>query len=181
VVLYQGLLNPDKGVDRLIQSVHGWRPEFRLVIRGSGAPRYEAHLRDLASHSPARERITFLPPVAMTELVSAAANTADVGIHPLPAVNRQTRYALPNKLFEYAMAGLAVCVSGAPEMRGVVEQYDLGVTFADAEPGTIARAVNSLTSASVASFKHNALRAAHTLSWDVEKHRLLEVYARLTR
>ncbi|MBV8162028.1 MAG: hypothetical protein JO265_13990 [Acidimicrobiia bacterium] len=113
----------------------------------------------------------------MTELVSAAAGTADVGIHPLPAVNRQTRYALPNKLFEYAMAGLAVCVSDAPEMRRVVEQHRLGVTFADAEPATIASAVNSLTSERIALFKQNALRAAKQLSWDVEKERLLEVYS----
>jgi glycosyltransferase involved in cell wall biosynthesis len=179
VVLYQGLLNPDKGVDRLIRSVHLWRPDFRLVIRGSGAPKYEAHLHSLASECSARERIAFLPPVAMTELVAAAASTADVGIHPLPAVNRQTRYALPNKLFEYAMAGLALCVSGAPEMRRVVEQHDLGVTFPDAEPETIADIVNALLPETIARYKQNALAAAHDLSWDVEKARLLEVYAGL--
>ncbi|HWW52536.1 MAG TPA: glycosyltransferase, partial [Acidimicrobiales bacterium] len=38
-VLYQGLLNPDKGLDRLIRSVRFWRSEFRLVVRGFGAPR----------------------------------------------------------------------------------------------------------------------------------------------
>jgi len=177
-VLYQGLLNPDKGVDRLIRSVRLWRPEFRLVIRGFGAPRYEAHLRQLASGPEGSDRIVFEPAVPMTELVSAA-STADVGIHPLPAVNRQTRFALPNKLFEYAMAGLALCVSGAPEMRGVVERYDLGTTFADAEPETIAGTVNSLLPDSIARYKQNALRAAHELSWDVEQNRLLEVYAAL--
>jgi glycosyltransferase involved in cell wall biosynthesis len=178
VVLYQGLLNPDKGVDRLIRSVHLWEPEFRLVIRGSGAPKYEAHLHELATASAARARITFVPPVPMTELVRAAAGTADVGIHPLPAVNRQTRYALPNKLFEYAMAGLALCVSGAPEMRRVVEEHGLGVTFPDAEPETIAGAVNALRPDTIARYKENALRAAHELSWDVEHRRLLSVYER---
>ncbi|MBV9410820.1 MAG: glycosyltransferase family 4 protein [Acidimicrobiia bacterium] len=177
-VLYQGLLNPDKGVDRLIRSVGEWRPEFRLVVRGFGAPRYEAHLRELASDQAVRGRIEFAAPVPMTELV-AAASTADVGIHPLPAVNRQTRYALPNKLFEYAMAGLALCVSGAPEMRRLVDDYGLGVTFADAEPVTIAQAVNSMKRDDIEEYKRHSLAAAKDLSWDVEKDRLLEIYAKL--
>ena len=177
-VLYQGLLNPDKGVDRLIRSVHLWRPEFRLVVRGSGAPRYEAHLRRLAASSSARARITFDPPVPMTDLVIAA-STADVGIHPLPAVNRQTKYALPNKLFEYTMAGLALCVSGAPEMRRLVDRYGLGVTFPESEPEAIAKAVNSLTGDAICAYKRNAIDAAPELSWDVEQRRLIALYARL--
>jgi glycogen synthase len=174
-VLYQGLLNPDKGLDRLIASVDQWHPEFRLVLRGYGIPRYEAHLRSLASGNP---RIEFAPSVPMTEMVTAA-STADIGIHPLPAVNRQTRYALPNKLFEYAMAGLALCVSGAPEMKRVVDEHALGVTFPDAEPATIAAAVNSLDRVSIATYKRNALAAARVLSWEQEQTKLLEIYERL--
>jgi glycosyltransferase involved in cell wall biosynthesis len=179
-VLYQGLLNPDKGIDRLIRSVDRWRPEFRLVLRGFGVPRYEAWLHQLAAGPEGSERIEFVPPVPMTEMVKAAAS-ADVGIHPLPAVNRQTRYALPNKVFEYAMAGLALCVSGAPEMRRVVDDHSLGVTFPDADPATIAAAVNSLTREAIAGYKRNSLAAAGQLSWDVEQGRLLELYERFGR
>jgi glycosyltransferase involved in cell wall biosynthesis len=126
------------------------------------------------------DRIEFAPPALMTELVTAA-STADVGIHPLPVVNRQTRYALPNKLFEYVMAGLAVCVSGAPEMKRVVDEHRLGVTFPNAEPATIADALNSMTREAIASYKRRSLEAARELSWDAEQARLLELYERLAR
>lgn len=179
-VLYQGLLNPDKGVDRLIRSVASWRREYRLIIRGSGSPRYQRSLRALASAPAVRDRIEFAPPVPMTDLV-AAASSADVGIHPLPAVNRQTRYALPNKLFEYVMAGLALCVSGAPEMKAIVEKHGVGVTFPDSEPATIAAVVNSLNRDSIASYKRRSLEAARRLNWEAERVGLLELYERLDR
>jgi glycosyltransferase involved in cell wall biosynthesis len=177
-VLYQGVLNPDRGLDRLIRSVSSWRPEFRLVLRGFGAARHVSWLRRLAAGREGSDRIEFVPSVPMTEMVTSA-SAADVGIMALPEVNRQTRYALPNKLFEYMMAGLAVCTSAAPEMKSVIDRYGVGVTFEDAEPESIAKAVNDLTRDAIARHKRRSLEAAKTLNWDAEQARLLAIYERL--
>ena len=37
------------------------------------------------------------------------------------------KYSLPNKFFEYAMAGLPILVNDLPEMRKLVEKYECGV------------------------------------------------------
>ena len=42
------------------------------------------------------------------------------------------RFALPNKLFEYMMAGLAVVVPNVPAMARLVETEGIGRTY---EPG----------------------------------------------
>jgi hypothetical protein len=61
----------------------------------------------------------------MTDLVREAA-AFDVGLFALPRHSNHNRYALPNKFFEYSMAGLALCVSDLPEMGALVRRDQLG-------------------------------------------------------
>ena len=57
----------------------------------------------------------------MTALVREA-SAYDVGLFALPGNSRHNEFALPNKFFEYVMAGLALCVSDLPEMARLVRQ-----------------------------------------------------------
>jgi glycosyltransferase involved in cell wall biosynthesis len=108
-------------------------------------------------------------------MVEAAAS-ADVGIHPIPLTNRQAPYCLPDKIFGYTMAGLALCVSDLPELRRVVEDYGLGITMDASSPEAIARAVNSLDGSRISAFRKAARRARVDLNWQVEQVRLLSIY-----
>lgn len=177
-VLYQGVFNPNRGLAGIIASVPDWPPTHRLILRGLGSTAQVAELRRLVESSPANDRITLEGPVPSDEMVRAA-HGADVGIHALPAVSRQTRFALPNKLFEYMMAGLAVCVTDAPEMARVVAEHGTGVLLANVEPSTIAAAMHSLDAAAVNDFKRRSIEAAKVLNWDAERDRLAAIYDRV--
>lgn len=177
-VLYQGVFNPNRGLETLIRSVPQWPDTHRLVLRGLGPPRHVADLTELV-RSVAPERITVEAPAPADQLVEAA-STADIGIHALPLISRQTRFALPNKLFEYMMAGLALCVSDAPEMARIVREFDVGVLLADASAGSIAEAMVGLDRTRIDHYRANALRSAEVLNWGVESSRLLEIYGRLS-
>ena len=174
-VLYQGVFNPDRGLDTLVRSVEAWAPDRRLWLRGLGPPAMVERLRSLAARPEVRGRVEILPPAPMTELVRVA-NEADIGIHPIPGKNRQSRYALPNKLFEYVMAGLAVCVSSVPEMARVLERYPVGRTIDGDDEEAIASAVNSFTVADVDAYKRGSLAAAHELCWEHEEQKLLAAH-----
>ena len=56
-------------------------------------------------------RVRLAPPVPMTSLVQEAAGF-DIGLFALPRSSRHNELALPNKFFEYIMAGLATCRHG---------------------------------------------------------------------
>jgi glycosyltransferase involved in cell wall biosynthesis len=84
---------------------------------------------------------------------------------------------LPNKFFEYVMAGLALCASDRPEMARLIQQYDLGVTIAAVEPKAIAAAINALDPDRIDRFKRNALAAARELCWERESERLVGAYS----
>ena len=69
----------------------------------------------------------------MTALVREAA-AFDIGFFALPGHSRHNEFALPNKFFEYIMAGLALCVTDLPEMARLIRRHMLGVTFRSLDP-----------------------------------------------
>jgi glycosyltransferase involved in cell wall biosynthesis len=123
------------------------------------------------------DQIRFEPAVPPEEVV-ARANEADVGLFHLPDHSRQARHALPNKLFEYIMAGLAVCVSDLPEMSPIVRRHGTGLLIDGSSPAAIAGTVNRFTPASIDRFKRRSLVAARELCWEVEQQHLVDAFAR---
>ncbi len=166
-VLYHGIVFSTRGLEACVRSVAKWRPEFRLTIRGPASREYRATLESLIAELGLTDRVRLVPPVPMIDLVREASRF-DVGLFALPGHSRHNRFALPNKLFEYVMAGLAVCVSDLPEMARVVREYDLGVLIGAVEPDAIAMAVNGLDRARIDHCKKRALDAARQLNWEVE-------------
>ena len=110
----------------------------------------------------------------MTEL-GREASYFDIGLFAIQGNSEQNRHVLPNKFFEYCMAGLALCVSDLPEMRNLVEQKSLGLMISEPSPEAIAIAINSLDKSSIEIFKKNALVAAQELCWDSEGQKLLRL------
>lgn len=177
-VLYHGIVTPGRGLEVTIESVVDWRSEFDLTIRGPGDLEYLTTLRRRISECGLINRIVLAPPVPMTELVREAA-AYDIGFFALPGSSRHNELALPNKFFEYIMAGLALCLTDLPEMTRLVRQYDLGMTFHSVDPDSIAAAINALEPASIDRYKRNSLEAAGELCWERELERLVGAYGAL--
>jgi glycosyltransferase involved in cell wall biosynthesis len=174
-VLYHGIVTPGRGLEATIDSVSAWRPEFDLTIRGPGDKYYLAALRNRISERGLTDRVIIAPPVPMTALVREAA-AFDIGFFALPGSSHHNEFALPNKFFEYTMAGLALCLTDLPEMSRLVRQYELGVMFRTVDPELIAAAINELDCLSIDRYKRNALSAAHELCWERESQRLVGAY-----
>jgi glycosyltransferase involved in cell wall biosynthesis len=174
-VLYHGIITPNRGLEAAIDSVPDWRSEFSLTIRGPAEQHYEAALRQRIEQRGMAARISLVPPVPMTELVQEAASF-DIGLFALPGNSRHNEFALPNKFFEYVMAGLALCVTDLPEMQRLMRQYELGITISQVTPAAIAKAVNRFDRELIDACKRRSLAAARELCWERESERLINAY-----
>jgi glycosyltransferase involved in cell wall biosynthesis len=170
-VLYHGVVNVGRGLEACIDSVALWRPEFRLTIRGPGPTEYLEVLAARIKATGLSDRITLAPPVPMINLVREAARF-DIGLFALPGHSKQNVHVLPNKFFEYTMAGLALCVSDLPEMTALLRRHDLGRSIPDVTPQAIAEAINGFDRDEINACKRRALEAAKTLNWEAEADRL---------
>jgi glycosyltransferase involved in cell wall biosynthesis len=177
-VLYHGIVTPGRGLEATIDSVAAWRPQLELTIRGPGVDHYLAVLRSRIAERGLTDRVILAPAVPMTALVHEAA-AYDIGFFALPGSSRHNEFALPNKFFEYIMAGLALCVTNLPEMGRLIHMHELGVTFDSVDPAVIAGAINELDPSTIDRYKRNALLAAGELCWERESERLVKAYEAL--
>ena len=175
-VLYHGIVYPTSGIEEAIQGMPQWPRDFDLVVRGPGPADYIASLKRLARRCGVESRVEFAPVVPLTELVELA-NHCDIGYVAAGDYSPQKRFALSNKIFEYLMAGLALCVSDLPEMRRVVAGHDVGRMFTPFTPEAIARAINGFTRADIDRYKQRSLEAAKILCWEHERKPLIDAYA----
>ena len=95
----------------------------------------------------------------MPEIVSTL-NAYDVGLYLMPPTSFNQKMSLPNKIFEYIQARLALAVWPSPEMARVVREHDCGVVADDFSLAAMAAKLNSLSPEDIMRYKQNSHRAA---------------------
>jgi glycosyltransferase involved in cell wall biosynthesis len=146
-----------------------------LVVLGDG-PLLQQMKRDI-SQLGLTQRVHLLGRVSMAELPSYTA-AANVGVALIQNVCLSYYYCLPNKLFEYLQAGVPVVASDFPEIRRVVQEFEVGELVDPSRPTEIAGAIQRLIDdpARYARLCLNARKAAERMNWEQEEERLIHVY-----
>lgn len=163
-LVHSGAARPARRIEDMIEAVVGQEGLlFDLYLTQNTGP-YHARLRELAE---AGGNVRVLDPVPYEQLIDTL-HGYDVGVFSLPPVSFNYRWALPNKLFDFVQARLAVVVSPSPEMERLVRTHDLGVVTDDFTARSLARAVNALTAEQVRGYREAAHRAARELSAETQ-------------
>lgn len=141
IVVYQGAVLEGRGIELMIRTL-SLLPEFHFCILGDGPSMHS--LQHLAATSDAADRIHFCGSVPNKELLSWT-SSADIGLCFVEPISLSYSLALPNKLFEYAMARIPALVSDLPAMRRVVHDYPFAELIApDARVSAVAEALKKL-------------------------------------
>lgn len=85
------------------------------------------------------------------------------------------KHMMPNKLFEFVQARLAVAIGPSPDMKKFVEQQGVGIVAEDFSPRSMASALNSLSTADIIRFKQKSNEAAKQFNASVNKKKILEL------
>lgn len=172
--LYQGGLSPGRGIKRLLRVFSQAEEDRHIVFMGFG--HQEQDVREYTSKYP---NIHFYPPVRPDEVLTYTAS-ADVGIYLMKNTCLNHYYSLPNKIFEFLMAGLPIIIPKFPEMSRLVNKFDCGWKVPEDDAGVVAL-VNSITRKEVETKRKGALLVASSFGWHEEEKKLLEVYRLLPK
>jgi len=112
-------------------------PDFHLAILGPRHVTNDEWLLEQAKIIGVSHRVHLLPPVPADQVIHATKD-ADIGVCPIQDASLSYRFSMPNKLFEMALSGLPIAVSGLPEMGRFVEKNKLGMTMDQTNPNSIA-------------------------------------------
>ena len=111
------------------------------------------------------------------KLKSYTAN-ADVGLSLDKPTNLNYKYSLPNKVFDYIHAGVPVLVSDLPEVRSIIEQYQVGTVIRSHDPVDIAKCIREViqNKTQLDVWRKNCEIAARELNWQKESEKLNELF-----
>ncbi|GMQ81667.1 MAG: hypothetical protein BMS9Abin05_1102 [Rhodothermia bacterium] len=174
IILHMGSMRKARGCDLLIEAmecVNG----AHLVFLGCG-PELE-NLQEQSQSLGLETKVTFLDPVEPDSIIEYAAG-ASVGVSLLQDSCLNHRYALPNKLFDYLAAGVPVLSSDLPEIRSIVEGYNVGKTVDQKNPAKIAESLSQMIHAGAEreTWIQNADRFCETFNWENASQRFITTF-----
>ena len=104
------------------------------------------------------------------------AGPTDIGVALIENISKSYYYALPNKLFEYIMAEVPVVVSNLPQMKEIIEKYDVGFAVDIDNRYELITAIKKLSEDArlYESKKQNCRIASQELNWEKEVTSLLQ-------
>lgn len=162
-LVHSGGAVPGRNLEALIDAVRQLPARFTLdlyLVPGRDGGKYLGHLKSLIGGD---QRITLHPPVPSRE-VPATLNQYDVGIYSLPPLTPNHLYMLPNKIFDFVQARIAVVFGSAPETDRLITEHELGRIAPDASASAMRDTLLTLDTAQVRQFKANVDRAAAVLN-----------------
>lgn len=170
--LYQGALSRGRGIQQFIDGFNKVdNRDLALVFMGYGEliPLIESQSTD---------NIFLMPAVTPSELPYYTAS-ADCGVALIEDSCLSYRHCLPNKMFEYFMAGLPVIASDLPEMRKIINEYDTGVLCSSGETSDIEHAIQTIRYIDKDQLAINLNRLNTTFNWTNQEKILKRVYETL--
>lgn len=177
-LVHHGIANASRKLELMIEMMNYLDERFTLDMfllspsQGSAKTKnYPTELKALAAKNP---RVRILDPIK-SELIVPQINAYDMGVFLVPPINFNYENGLPNKLFDFIQARLAIAVGPTPEMAEIVHQYNLGVVSHDFNPKSLADKLNAMTRDDLMKFKTNTARAAQELNAEENAKILVKV------
>jgi glycosyltransferase involved in cell wall biosynthesis len=167
VFIYLGYLVAGRGIESTLQAFGRDNVQSHVVFMGPG------DALGVEDYAKRFRNIHFHPAVPHDEVVKLV-READCGLCLIEDVSRSDRLCLPNKLFEYAFAGVPVLASRLPEIARVVQQFGLGACC-DNDADSIEAAVLKIEREGL----ERPTGDLTELSWETQSKRLREQYRQL--
>jgi len=172
IFIYQGGLEPSRGLETLIETFEELKDKgVALLLIGYG--RLEKKICEKAKQNP--DLILFKKPVPPDQLYKYT-SSSDFGLSLIEKQSLSKYYSLPNKLFQYLMAGLPVIVSNIPEQKRIVERFNCGLVVNSENKEEIKEAIIKLARSDSSFYRQQALKAARIYNWENEEKKLLKIY-----
>ncbi len=179
IVIYQGGLQKWRGIESLIQALKYLDKKIILALVGDGP--LKKNFETMVEKLSLSDRVIFTGWVKPEELLSYTLQ-ADLGTVSSENLCLSYYYTLPSKFFQYIRAGIPLGISDFPDMKKIVNKYDIGVCFNPSDPKDVAKAIKKgFKEGYYKKLKENVIKIQELFTWDKEKQKLIELYNQLNK
>lgn len=174
IILYQGMIAHGRGIIKCVEAME-FLPDcvFCLVGDGDLSEQVRRHAEQIGVSS----QVLICGKVPYDELPQWTAS-ADVGMCFIEPISLSYSFALPNKLFEYCMAGIPSVVSYLEAIKRVLQEFPIGIHCQnDATPQELANAIRETFSDSFQTeFSIAQAEAVRKYCWENQEETVMRIF-----
>ena len=171
IFLYQGGLSKGRGIELLLEAFSDLDTDKSVLVCMGYGP-----LEGLIQEKAQKQITVFFHQAVTPDVLLNYTSSADYGVSFIEDTCLSYRYCLPNKMFEYLMAGLPVLTSNLYEMKCLVEKESVGIVAEENTVEGFREAVaNSLTQ-DYDAIQKNVFSARRKYCWEEQEIVLREIY-----
>jgi glycosyltransferase involved in cell wall biosynthesis len=174
IVILQGAgINVHRGAEELLEAFTYLDDSYVLLIIGGGD--VIDQLKANTAKFKLTEKVIFIDKLSALELRQYTIN-ADLGVTIDKDTNMNYHFSLPNKVFDYIHAGIPILASKLPEIKTIIDKYNIGIFIDTHKPDHIAKQISDFINSSKYSiYKNNTKQAANDNNWNTEKQKLFKL------
>ncbi len=171
-LVHHGVAARQRALEYMIDVVEALKGKFELHFYLVASD--ERYLKELKGKCGDLDYIKFHNPVPTKSLTSVL-NQYDIGFYILPPANFNQIHALPNKIFEFIQARLAIAIGPSPEMERIVKEHGVGLVAKDFSVEAMVQLLDGISLEEVNKYKMNSDACAFDLSASVELEKLEQI------
>lgn len=167
-LVHHGIANANRNLEDMIYLIDQLDNRFSLDLYLTGSQKVIQKLTYIANQY---SNVRIMPPVSFKMIIKTL-NRYDIGIFYNNPSTFNLRHSLPNKLFEFIQARLAVAIGPSPDMAEVVREYNCGIVANEFTISEMAAVLNALTEEDIMMYKRNSHKASKELNYEQESIKL---------
>lgn len=182
LLVYCGNIDLDRGIENFVEAIKYLDERFRLILVGGG-PDID-FLEAVVTKLGLQDRVLFTNRVPHLEIHSIL-QMCDVGLITYSKNSLNDIYCAPNKIYEYAQAGLPIITTDQPPLRNIIDKYNIGayISFSkdsDSKARLIAKQIELFVlNQDTVKLKSLIYKFINENSWDREKKKLIEAVLKI--
>jgi glycosyltransferase involved in cell wall biosynthesis len=170
ILVIQGMgLNENRGLEEAVEMMQFLPGDFILYFIGRGTilNKLEEKVAELKLDS----KVIFIDALPYEQMMEYTRQSFLGLIFEKVEVSDEHRFSLPNKFFDYLHAGIPVLSSQAPEIKRIIEEYEVGDFIETFDPKEIAQKIISISKNEMTyqKWKSNTVQASAELNWENEE------------
>ena len=171
IFLYQGLLGEGRGLRNLMLAFSKINDKSKKIIFMGYGPLEN----EIIEYSNNHNNIYFKSAVPPEELISYT-QSADFGISLIENTSLSYYYCLPNKIFEYAQAGIPLIVSENIEMKNIVLNNNIGISI-DNNVSSIINEIEKISIEDKKKYSKNLFKFKNEYNWESQEQKIHKIYS----
>jgi len=175
IIIYQGAMSLRRGIGRFVEAMNFLPPNYRLILVGDG-PDLDS-IRKMGSRIQEQSRFAAVGRVGNEQLAAITA-VCDVGVVSYPYTGLNNVYCAPNKIYEYAQAGVPIVATNQPPLEALFKAYAIGETISESDSAEeVAKKIQSIAERN--DWRNELDRFISENSPDLEFSRVAEAIAKV--